>query len=422
VEGLHSSACPQQKKLTSSANLRSFIVFFLSLRFAWLCRSSQRHAWRNCNNSDRLAVEALELRVLHARRIRNLLSFHLVIPNSSDARKRIDSRCLRPDTDFRDVIVTGDPNLSLQDGQNGRSIVVLGEVLWDQFEGFRRLGGAPLNFAAHAGRLGYRPSLISAVGTDALGEEAASSIAALDVDTTFLQTTSRFPTGRARVELGPGGRTRFVIERPAAYDATQLSSRELERLIRLAPAWLYYGTLFSSTSEGKSVLSRLLDAFPAAVRFYDLNLPNCDSTSLVRELLAHAQVVKLNEHELLRVQECTGLPSETEPFCREGAERYGWQAVCITLGARGCAMLAHGRYAEAEGIRVKVADPVGAGDAFAAAFMHGLISRWPVAQIAEFANRVGALVAARPGAIPEWSVKELVNYEDPPGVRRPQAL
>jgi len=77
-------------------------------------------------------------------------------------------------------------------------------------------------------------------------------------------------------------------------------------------------------------------------------------------------------------------------------------------------MLANGGYVEAEGIKGNVADPVGAGDAFAAAFMHGLISRWPVAQVAEFANRVGALVAARPGAIPEWSVEELVNYEDPP--------
>ena len=80
--------------------------------------------------------------------------------------------------------------------------------------------------------------------------------------------------------------------------------------------------------------------------------------------------------------------------------------MCVTLGARGCAMLAHGEYVEAPGHAVAVADPVGAGDAFAAAFLHGLACRWPVAQIAGFANRVGALIASRHGAIPEWTVSE----------------
>src|SRR5580704_15368 len=109
-------------------------------------------------------------------------------------------------------------NLSLQDDVQPPSILVLGEVLWDMFEHSSALGGAPLNFAAHARRLGYNPLLMSAVGADALGNTAREEIAGLGLDTSFLQTTSRFPTGSARVELGPGDRTRFVIERPAAYD------------------------------------------------------------------------------------------------------------------------------------------------------------------------------------------------------------
>ena len=121
-----------------------------------------------------------------------------------------------------------------------------------------------------------------------------------------------------------------------------------------------------------------------------------------------ANVVKLNEDELQRVHEITGLPSATEAFCREGALRYGWHSVCVTLGAQGCAILAHGEYVEARGHAVAVADTVGAGDAFAAAFMHGLISRWSASEIAAFANRVGALVASRHGAIPAWTVEEAV--------------
>ena len=127
---------------------------------------------------------------------------------------------------------------------------------------------------------------------------------------------------------------------------------------------------------------------------------------LVIEMLELADVVKLNEEELCIVRKFTRLPSEIEAFCREGSKRFGWKAVCVTLGARGCAMLCGEEYVEAVGHAVKVADPVGAGDAFAAAFLHGLISHWPVARIAEFANRVGALVASRHGAIPDWTVKE----------------
>lgn len=290
------------------------------------------------------------------------------------------------------------------------SVAVLGEVLWDIFERSRQLGGAALNFAAHAKRLGHETSLISAVGVDSFGEEAATLIAALGLGTTLLQKTTRFPTGTARVQLGPGDRTRFVIERPAAYDAIRLSHREIGQLIERAPAWFYYGTLFSSTAEGEAILRLLLGALPTATRLYDLNLrPGCHSAPLVKQLLACANVVKLNEEELLAVHEFTGLPKSFEAFCREGARRFGWKAACVTLGSRGCAMLACGEYVEAAGETIDVVDTVGAGDAFAAAFMHGLMCQWPVAKVAAFANRVGALVASRHGAIPDWTIKEAVE-------------
>lgn len=304
----------------------------------------------------------------------------------------------------------GDGNLYLQDVENRSSVAVLGEVLWDVFEQSRRLGGAALNFAAHAKRLGHETSLISAVGVDALGEEAAAAISVLGLDTTFLQKTTRFQTGTARVQLGPGDRTRFVIERPAAYDAIRISDREIEQLIQRAPAWFYYGTLFPSTGEGEAILRRLLGALPTATRLYDLNLrPGCRSASLVQQLLAQANVVKLNEEELQEVHEFMGLPMSFEAFCREGARQFGWKAVCVTLGSRGCAMLACGEYVEAAGRAIEVVDTVGAGDAFTAAFMHGLICQWPVAKVAAFANRVGALVASRHGAIPDWTIKEAVE-------------
>ena len=301
-------------------------------------------------------------------------------------------------------------NLSLQEAGRAHSILVVGEVLWDVFAHSTALGGAPLNFAAHAKRLGYNPLLISAVGADSLGDAARQEIAGLGLDTSFLQTTSRFPTGTARVEVGPGDRTRFVIERPAAYDALLLRQEQIAQVTHRTPECFYYGTLFASAPEGRMVLDRLMDALPAATRFYDLNLrPGNYSVQLVIELMELAGVVKLNEEELCIVCKFTRLPAEIEAFCREGSKRFGWKAVCVTLGARGCAMLCGDDYFEAAGHVINLADPVGAGDAFAAAFLHGLISDWPVAKIAAFANRVGALVASRHGAIPAWTVKETVE-------------
>ncbi len=331
-------------------------------------------------------------------------------PEKRRKEKEIDSGNPNPDTNG---CVKPDhpetPGLYLQEGGLRFPIVVLGEVLWDLFGDFRRLGGAPLNFGAHARRLGHPVTLISAVGEDDLGESASRLIAALDLDTRLLQTTSRFPTGTAQVEQVPGGRTHFTIPRPAAYDAIEISESEMEVLLRIAPRWFYYGTLFASTCQGKRVLHQLAGALRRASKFYDLNLrPGADSPELVQELLRCADVVKLNEDELHRVHQFTGLPSEIKAFCHEGAGRYGWRAVGVTLGDRGCAIYAHGRYAEAEGHPVDVVETVGAGDAFSAAFLHGLSSNWPITEIAAFANRLAARVVSRQGTLPDWASEETV--------------
>jgi fructokinase len=305
----------------------------------------------------------------------------------------------------------GPASLTLQNrsnqAENSTRIVVVGEILWDLFQDRTLLGGAPLNFAVHASRLGYETLLISAVGDDDLGRRAHQAVKEMGLDTSMLQTTGRWKTGTAFVHLHTPGLPTFTIPRPAAYDAAQLTEAQIRRLTAWAPAWLYYGTLFPSIEEGKRTLLRLLGALPETMRFYDVNLrPGFDSPALVTELLALASVVKLNEAELQAVSRFGALPSDMEAFCRAGVERYGWKAVCVTLGARGCAVLAGNEYLVADSYPVEVADTVGAGDAFAAAFLHGLSRQWGIERIAVFANRVGAIVASRAGAIPDWSVAE----------------
>jgi len=284
----------------------------------------------------------------------------------------------------------------------GVRVLVVGEVLWDRFPDSARLGGAPLNVAVQLKRLRHAPLLVSAVGTDAAGEEARRAIGRLGLETDFLQSTERFPTGSARVRVDASGQPSFEIERPAAYDAVEVSDHDVHEISRLNPAWFYYGTLFPAYARSKDVLERLMRALPGAARFYDLNLrPGFDSPDLVSELIRSSDVVKLNEEELSVVHPFLGLPADPERFCRTGSSRFGWRAACVTRGALGCAMLIGDEYAAAEGMPVGGGDSVGAGDAFAAAFMHGLISNWSAAETARFANQAGARVAGVHGAIPE---------------------
>jgi sugar/nucleoside kinase (ribokinase family) len=121
---------------------------------------------------------------------------------------------------------------------------------------------------------------------------------------------------------------------------------------------------------------------------------------------AHASRLGHQSILVVAVGNLTGLPTSFEAFCRAGRDRYGWKAACVTLGARGCAILVGDEYVAVGAQEVQVADTVGAGDAFAAAFMHGMSRQWRSSEIAAFANRVGGLVASRPGGIPDWTMAE----------------
>jgi fructokinase len=266
----------------------------------------------------------------------------------------------------------------------------------------RRLGGAPLNFAAHAASLGHPVSLISGLGTDALGDEAAEQLEALGLDASLVQRIPAYATGKAIVELGPGGAPAFLIARPAAWERLAMTAAETDRICRQAPEWIYFGSLMAASDEGLHALQTLLHELGSTMRFLDLNLrPGSDSPALIQELLAVADVVKLNEDEVRVVSGVAGLPTATETFCRAASSRFELDGIAVTLGERGCALLVGDEYIEVPGVPVVVADTVGAGDAFAAAWFHGLTREWPLAEIGAFANRLAAGVARRHGSLPE---------------------
>jgi fructokinase len=289
------------------------------------------------------------------------------------------------------------------------NILSSGEVLWDVFGDAEHLGGAALNFAAHAKILGHSVSFISAVGDDPRGRRVLARMEAMGLPTRFVGEVKDYPTGIVTVNLDAAGQPHFTIHRPAAYDFPELSEADLRELASQRPDWIYFGTLFQMSPQAKALTLRVFGLNPAARRFYDVNLrENCYVASLVNELMSLATAVKLNDQEVDMIQTMFGWSYRSlEDFCRGTARRFGWEAVCVTRGEAGCVLLVGDKCVEADGYEVRVADTVGAGDAFAAAFLHGMGEGWPAREVADFANRVGALVASRPGGTPSWTIEEV---------------
>ena len=290
-------------------------------------------------------------------------------------------------------------------------IVSIGEVLWDLIGDKEYLGGAALNFAAHATRLGHTVFFVSAVGKDERGRRVLERMGELGLSTRYVHEIETHPTGIVTVELDPAGVPRFTIHHPAAYDAPELTDGDVVELLSPKPDWIYFGTLFQMSPQARQLTYRLIDSHCGARLLYDVNLRKDSYTApLVRELMARGQFVKLNEDEAAAIDQMFGRASHSrEDFCRVYANEFGWHSACITLGEKGCAMLVNGEYVEAPGYAVKIQDTVGAGDAFAAAYVHGLSLHWPPPEIADFANRVAALVASRPGGTPHWTIEEALD-------------
>jgi len=292
-------------------------------------------------------------------------------------------------------------------------VLVFGEILWDCFGDRRELGGAPLNFAVHLARLGHAVRLISALGADEPGRAARERLRVVGLPDDLVGTSREFPTGRVTVELDAGGDPAFTIHRPAAYDAVALSEHQWRELRRWDPEWIYFGTLAATAGRPQRLLEELLGTFQGSRRFYDLNLRAGSYTpELLGRLLPRAQVAKLNEEEMRECAALFAIPSGNAfDFCEAACARFGWRAAAVTFGARGCGVWLSGDYAESEGFPVKVADTVGAGDAFSAAFLHGLAAGMSAAAIGVFANRVAALVATRHGGTPDWTLAEITEPE-----------
>lgn len=300
-------------------------------------------------------------------------------------------------------------------------ILGVGELLWDLLPEGARLGGAPANFSVMAGRLGNHAMILSRVGDDALGEKALDVLRPLPVDTRAVQMDARLETGRVTVEL-KDGQPSYVIHQPAAWDSIDASEEWL--LLAERCDAICFGTLAQRSEEARKAIERLVDASgEGCIRVFDVNLREpFYSAEVLTSSIGLATVVKMNDAEVPLVLELIGLAGmgahiegdagRISPWdkyrLRVGAERLlaefpRLDLVAITCGGNGSLLVRRDEWNDHPGIPVKVADTIGAGDAFTAAMTHYLLRGASLARLNEAGNRWGGFVASQNGAMPEIS-------------------
>lgn len=282
---------------------------------------------------------------------------------------------------------------------NSSTIVIgLGELLWDLLPSGPQLGGAPANFAYCSHLLGNRGIVVSRLGDDVPGREAREQLRECGIADEFIQTDFEHPTGTASVELDGAGQPRFEIKPAAAWDFLEWNSA-LEQLALSCNA-VCFGTLAQRSQPSRRTILKFLDSVKKdTLRVFDVNLrQSFYSAELLKESLACANAVKLNDQELPVIAGLLGI-SEGE-FCHVVLEMFDLRFICVTRGEKGSVLVGPDGTHDHPGFRVTVKDTVGAGDAFTAGLVHERLRGTSLGEMNETANRLGAWVASCAGAMP----------------------
>jgi fructokinase len=283
------------------------------------------------------------------------------------------------------------------------TILGIGELLWDMLPEGARLGGAPANYGVMAGRLGDRAAILSRIGQDALGDDALHALKNFPIDCGQLQIDPEYPTGTVTVKL-EDGQPSYTIHEPAAWDFFEPTEAWLGEA-----AWadaVCFGSLAQRGERSRRTIHALVRATrPECLKIFDVNLrAPFYSAEIVRESLRLASVMKMNDVEaplVLSLLELGAAASLRESAERLLAEFSGLTLVAITRGGEGSLLVGRSEWDEHPGISTRVADTIGAGDAFTAAMTHYLLRGAPLATLNEAGNRWGSFVASQAGAMPE---------------------
>jgi fructokinase len=282
-------------------------------------------------------------------------------------------------------------------------ILVIGEILFDVFPNYRRLGGAPFNFAHHLKHFGFNVRFISKIGIDDAGKEILHKLELARFDLNDIQLDEVHPTGSVKVRLDKSGVPQFDIISDVAYDYIEFIPEYHSTLINEARI-IYFGSLVQRSEAGCENLRAFISRKSSGtLNFFDINLrPGCYNNAIIEKSLLKTDILKLNTDELEELKQMLSLKSNNDEFINQLMEAHSIRTVSLTKGEAGSELFTdQGCFSSNPAEPIAVVDSVGAGDAYSAILVAGLLEKWRPEEILERASLFASRVCEIKGAIPD---------------------
>jgi fructokinase len=287
---------------------------------------------------------------------------------------------------------------------DAKKIVCFGEILWDILPSGALPGGAPMNVAYHLRKLGLDPGIVTRVGVDDRGKKLIDLLNENGIATNHIQLDYDIATGIVNAAANEQGEMQYAIVAPAAWDFIGLNDTTVE-LVKEASHFVF-GSLVNRNSTSRNTLFALLET--AQQKVLDINLrPPHFNRYLVEDLLSRADILKMNMAELELI---TGWFANYESMIDRIAiiqDKFRVPCVIVTMGGDGAMVNMEGKLYRHPGYVVKVADTIGSGDSFLAAFLFRQLHHDGPKESLAFASALGALVASKTGGWPAYEINDI---------------
>lgn len=279
-------------------------------------------------------------------------------------------------------------------------IVGMGEALWDVLPEGKKIGGAPANFAYNVSQFGLPSCVVSAVGDDPLGHEIIENFTEKELNLLIAEVP--YPTGVVNVEIDAAGVPQYDIKENVAWDNIPYTE-ELRDLARRTRA-VCFGSLAQRNIVSRETINAFLDDMPkddGTLVVFDVNLRQSFYTpEILCNSMKRCNILKINDEELVTVSRMFGYPGiDLQDKCWILLGKYNLKMLILTCGINGSYVFTPGNVSFQPTPKVDVADTVGAGDSFTAAFIAGIIKGLSVTEAHSLAVRTSAYVCTCQGAM-----------------------
>lgn len=280
-------------------------------------------------------------------------------------------------------------------------VVGMGEALWDVLPEGKKIGGAPANFAYHVSQFGLPSCVVSAIGDDALGKEIIENFTSKGLDQLIAEVP--YPTGTVQVEIDQTGIPLYDIKENVAWDNIPYTEH-LDALAKRTKA-VCFGSLAQRNVVSRETINHFLDTMPKdddSLIVFDVNLrQGFYNKEILCKSMQNCNILKINEEELITVSRMFGYPGidlQDKFWILLG--KYNLKMLILTCGINGSYVFTPGNVSFQPTPKVEVADTVGAGDSFTAAFIASILKGKSVTEAHTIAVKTSAFVCTQKGAMP----------------------